>query len=126
VNGFQGMVSEQLGTSDQTKPQGLKPVFEANLVRGAEAPPFHGCARNYVFHRVLSFNWLCLPIRAFSRSDEDAAEVVLGVGSFRGGHAKIENLQGHSDGEDAVSESGKAFDVFSCNAVVEGVHRMGV
>ena len=55
-----------------------------------------------------------------------AAEVVLGVDSFGGGDAKIEDEQGHGDGEDAVAEGGDAFDALTCNAVVEGGHPTGV
>jgi hypothetical protein len=40
-----------------------------------------------------------------------------------GGDAQVEDEQGHGDGEEAVTESGEAFDALSGNAVVERVHR---
>jgi len=55
--------------------------------------------------------------------EEDLAEVVLGVNSFGGGDAEVENEQGHGHGEDAVAEGGEAFDVLTGNAVVERVHQ---
>ena len=49
-------------------------------------------------------------------------EIALGVDGFGGGDAEIEDEQGHGYGEDAVAEGGEAFNVLSCNAVVERGH----
>ena len=54
--------------------------------------------------------------------DEGAAEIVLGVNGLGGGDAKVENEESHGNGENAVAKGGEAFDVLTCNAVVEGVH----
>jgi hypothetical protein len=48
------------------------------------------------------------------------------VDGFGGGDAKVEDEQGHGDGEDSVAEGGDAFHALTCNAVVEGRHLTGV
>jgi hypothetical protein len=57
------------------------------------------------------------------KGDEGAPEIVLGVNGFGGGDTEIEREQRHGHGENAVAESGEAFDALSGNTVVEGVHR---
>ena len=65
-------------------------------------------------------------MRRGDESNENVAEIVLGVDSFGGGDAKVEDEQGHGDGEDSVAEGGDAVDALSCNTIVEGWHLSGV
>ncbi len=47
---------------------------------------------------------------------------MLGVNSFGGGDAEVEDQERHSDGEDTVAEGGDALHTLTCNAIVEGMH----
>jgi len=60
--------------------------------------------------------------QARGQCEKNAPEIVLRVDSIGGGDMKVENEQGHGDGEDADTESGKAFDALSGNTVVERAH----
>jgi hypothetical protein len=53
-------------------------------------------------------------------------EIALAVNCLRPGNAQIENVRRHGHREDTVAQSGQTFGTLTCNAVVEGRHRMGV
>lgn len=55
--------------------------------------------------------------------DQVLPEIALGVDSFGGRDPEIEHEQRHGYGEDAVAERGEALHAFSCNLVVQRVHR---
>ncbi len=63
---------------------------------------------------------------AWRQNNQSVAEIVFGVDSSGGGDAKVEDEQGHGDGEDSVAEGGDAVDALSCNTIVERGHLSGV
>ena len=53
---------------------------------------------------------------------ESGQQRAFGVNSLGRGNVQVENEQGHCNGEDAVTERGKALQIAALNAVVESGH----
>jgi hypothetical protein len=54
------------------------------------------------------------------------AKIVLGMNGYGGGHAQVEDQQGHCDRENAIAEGSDTFNALSGNTIVERWHRKGV